>query len=103
MNRIYWKIYTAHNRHDMIYELPKLINSVGVMVDFSQLSDYCINFLIEIADDELINLQHLLIKLTGANLELPSINSDLATVVYLSVIFKSSTGELKNIIPHVPG
>lgn len=103
MNRIYWKIYTEQSRHAIMYELPKLINSLGMMVNFAQLSDYCINFLIEIDTPELINLQKLLAETFLTNLDLPTINRESATVIYLSVIFKSASGELKNIIPHVPG
>ena len=103
MQKIYWKSYAKTNRQDILFNLPRLINSYALITNSTLLSDYCINFVIEaemtVFNDLVCELQ----KQIEFTVIAPDKSYSGTIMIYLSVAFKNASGELKNLIPNVPG
>ncbi len=102
MQRIYWNFYTSHERNQIIFEIPRLINHCGTIIHQSMFSDYCLNLTIEITSSEIPILQNMLSKYFKID-EHIRINKKSQVIIFISIKFNNATGEQKNIIPQTPG
>jgi len=103
MQKIYWKSYAKTSRQDILFNLPRLINSYGLITNSTLLSDYCINFVIEVEMTVLNDFVCELQKQIEFTLIIPERIDSEIIMIYLSVAFKNASGDLKNLIPNVPG
>jgi hypothetical protein len=104
MKHIFWTSFSNRERHLTIEEIKNTVAKYGYIVDFKQFSDLSLNLTIEIED----------LKVAGLYKDLKNILSmedyeDSEAVpgkektVFLNVTFLTGTGNLKNVVPAVPG
>ena len=101
---LYWKGFCNKDRNVGIYEVERVINQYGFIVDFKMFSDMEINLKIDIEERNIDNLYHALSAYLSLN-ELKDISSSARTgrIVLLNITFTQATGNLKIEVPAVPG
>ena len=102
MKRIYWKLFSAEHVNQVVFEIPRIINRYGIIINSSLLSDYCMNFMFEIEHNEIIGLKNDLGKYLS-DCDWGDDISEGSCIVFLNLRFINSTGDVKNKIPNVPG
>ena len=104
IQRLYWKSYTNKDRHSVIFEIQKIVNQFAIILNFNLLSDYSLVLLIETEPEKVTELYDNLNKFIPVTSESNNeVNNGSAKIISLDIRFKSATGELKNIIPELPG
>ena len=104
MKSIFWTGYTNQDRNLAITHLTGIINSYGYIVDFKQLSDISLTFVIEIAESKIDTLFHVLEdSISIDRFELLNSTSAIERVIYLNITFTKGTGDLKIEVPAIPG
>jgi hypothetical protein len=104
VKNIFWNGYTHQDRNETISYLRTIANTYGAIIDIKKYSDLSMTFVLEVEGSQLANLYKALqdgIRLepfdfteTGANIE---------RTVFLNVTFGSGTGDLRIVVPTVPG
>lgn len=102
MKRIYWKLYSIENVNQVLFEIPRIINRYGIIINSSLLSDYCMNFMFEIESSEIISLKNDLGRYVS-NHDYGEDICECRCIIFLNLRFINSTGDVKNKIPNVPG
>lgn len=102
MKRIYWKLFSAEHVNQVVFEIPRIINRYGIIINSSLLSDYCMNFMFEIERNEISRLKNDLGNYVS-NCDWGEDISEDGCIVFLTLRFINSTGDVKNKIPNVPG
>ncbi len=105
--KLSWEAISNAERNATIDAVKRAISGAnGCIMNFNMFSDLAMSLSIEIEEHHIANLHHALDQLVHiSDLELPNLNSASSRewMVYLNLSFGKGTGELKQVIPEVPG
>ena len=101
---LYWKGFCNKDRNIGIYEVERVVNKYGFIIDFHMFSDLEINLKIEIEERNISSLYHGLAEVLTLN-DLKKIPSTDPTgrLILMNITFTQSTGDLRIEVPAVPG
>lgn len=103
------EVYAYGERNQAIEKCrTSLLSNGGDLLDFKMFSDMLVNFIIEIPEKNIFNLQSTLEGLnwqTELKLDENLLRDDCPSMIQgtMSVTFVSGTGDRKDVIPAVPG
>lgn len=101
---LYWKGFCNKDRNTGIYEVERIVNKHGYIIDFQMFSDLEINLKIEIEEQHIGSLYDDLSGcLTLNELQNSSSTSRDDRLILLNITFTQATGNLKIEVPAVPG
>jgi hypothetical protein len=104
MKRFYWTGISHDERIKAISETTYIVDKYGIISTSNRFSDLSFNLMIEIEEckvnDLYINLKEILFM---EDMESYLTDSRTDCVVFLSITFTKSTGDLKIEVPNVPG
>ena len=106
-NKLNWKIFSAQDRNKTLEALKDIISSNdGFIVDFNFFSDLALTLTIEIEERRIKGLHSAISQVANIS-ELENIAFNPESVkdwwIFLNISFAEGTGELKVIIPEIPG
>ena len=107
IKKVNWQAFSNHDRTSLIEEIKSTISANGgAIINFNMFSDLALNLSIEIEARDLIKLHSALSKILRIS-ELDSseirMESKKEYYLFLNISFTKGKGNLKNLIPEVPG
>ena len=105
--KLNWQAYSNADRNKIIEEVKDSISkNDGCIMNFNMYSDLALTLCIEIEEYKIIGLHKTLsCKLTVSDFDVENINLDSKKewLIFLNMSFNKGTGNLKTMIPAVPG
>ncbi|MBS3914786.1 MAG: hypothetical protein KG003_09815 [Bacteroidetes bacterium] len=101
---IFWTAYSHLERHVLINEIEETILKYGSILEFKTFSDLAISITLELEEQRLQPLYEALCRIMKLDAfeALAEIKMQ-DRIVYLNISFSTGSGDLKNIVPNVPG
>ena len=104
MKRLYWTGYCALPRNEAISRLEIDVNRHGYIVDFKPFSDVSMSLFLEVPENEAEALYRDLSDwMQLDDCDFSECTSQRDIVVLFNLSFAKSTGDLRHVVPDVPG
>jgi len=105
--KLNWQAYTSGNRNKITDKIKDVIShNEGCILNFTQFSDLALSLSIEIEEQHIIQLHDALAEIiTIDDLDQEQINqgSEREWILFLNISFSQGSGDMKIIVPTVPG
>ena len=105
--KLSWQAFSNDQRNEVIEAVKNAISlSDGCIMNFNMFSDLALNLSIEIEENKIQELHRtlsLVINLSELDLHDINLESKKEWLIFLNTSFSRGKGELKQVIPEVPG
>lgn len=107
LKKLNWQAYTNKDRNKSIEEIKKTIDdNEGCILNFTMFSDLAMSLSIEIQEKYILQLHKALsdtLRITELDIATIRPNSPKEYILFLNVSFGAGSGNLKKVVPAVPG
>ena len=107
LKKLNWQAFSNEDRNEIIEKVKQVItSSEGYITNFNMFSDLAMSLSIEIEEAGIQSLHQALgslLNISDLEAETVNPNSKKEWLVFINISFGSGTGDLKGIVPDVPG